>query len=191
MVKVIKDAAVEKDDLYKSGTIHTSQGKPANSTSRPTPKSKQKPGKPITSGKLLRPGGPGGGPSKLASRPAASRPVPQLMPSQPSQPSLSRRPVPQPAAAQSRPVPQPLATINGVSHGRTDSSSSMNRAPPPPPPAAPPAAKKDTYKALYDFAGQSQNELTLSKDEIIEVLQKEGNGTHLLRLSVNAIRTIY
>lgn len=67
----------------------------------------------------------------------------------------------------------------------------MNRAPRPPPPVAPPAAKKDTYKALYDFAGQSQNELTLSKDEIIEVLQKEGNGTHLLRLSVNAIHTIY
>ena len=188
VVKVIKDPAVPRDDIYKSGTIHTGQGEPANSVSRPTPKGKQKPGKPITSGKLLRPGGPGGGPSKLASRPATSRPVPQPMPSQPSQ---ARRPVPQPAAAQTRPVPQPLAAINGVSHGRTDSSSSMNRAPPPPPPAAPPATKKDTYRALYDFAGQSEIELTLSKDEIIEVLKKEGNGTYLLTLSIHTVSTLY
>ncbi|KAL2041549.1 hypothetical protein N7G274_005931 [Stereocaulon virgatum] len=178
VVKAIKDPTVPRDDIYKSGTIHTGQGEPANSASKPTPKGKQKPGKPITSGKLLRPGGPGGGPSKLASRPASSRPVPQPMPSQPSQ---ARRPVPQPAAAQSRPVPQPLAAINGVSHGRTDSSSTMNRAPPPPPPAAPPATKKDTYRALYDFAGQSEIELTLSKDEIIEVLKKEGNGWWLAK----------
>ena len=199
MVKVVKDPAVPRDDVYKSGTIHTGQGEPANSVSRPTPKGKQKPGKPITSGKLLRPGGPGGGPSKLASRPAASRPVPQPMPSQPSQarrpvpqPAAAQsRPVPQPATAQSRPVPQPLAAINGVSHGRTDSSSSINRAPPPPPPAAPPTAKKDTYRALYDFAGQSEIELTLSKDEIIEVLKKEGNGSYLPTLLIHALSTIH
>jgi len=173
---------VHRDDLYKSGTIHTSQGEPPNSVSRPTPKGKQKPGRAITSGKLLRPGGPGGGPSKLASRPAASRPIPRPMPSQPSQ-SQSRptpsqpKPVPQPAASQARPVPQPLAAVNGLGHSRTESSSSVNRAPPPPPPAAHPATKKDTYKALYDFAGQSQNELTLQRDELIEVLQKEANGT--------------
>ena len=172
---------MSRDDLYKSGTIHTSQGEPANSVSRPTPKGKPKAGKPITQGKLLRPGGPGGGPSKLASRPAAARPIPQPTPSQPQQsrptPAQTPRPVPQPVASQSRPVPQPLAAVNGVGHGRNDSTSSVTRAPPPPPPpAAPPATKKDTYKALYDFAGQSQNELTLLKDEIIEVLQKESNG---------------
>ncbi|KAK4691142.1 hypothetical protein P7C71_g5798, partial [Lecanoromycetidae sp. Uapishka_2] len=188
VVKTVKDSTVQRDDLYKSGTIHTSQGEPPNSISRPTPKGKPKPGRAITSGKLLRPGGPGGGPSKLASRPAASRPVPQPMPSQPSQsqsqprptPSQSR-PVPQPVASQARPVPQPLAAVNGFGHGRTDSASSINRAPPPPPPAAPPAAKKDGYKALYDFAGQSQNELTLVKDEVVEVLQKEGNGWWLAK----------
>lgn len=69
-----------------------------------------------------------------------------------------------------------MAAVNGIGQSRTESSSSINRAPPPPPPAAPPVVKKDTYKALYDFAGQSQNELHLTKDEIIEVLQKEGNG---------------
>lgn len=179
-VKVVKDPTVPRDDLYKSGTIHTCQGEPANSVSRKTPKPKPKAGRPVTQGKLLRPGGPGGGPSKLASRPAASRPVPQTMPSQPSQSrqttAQTPRPVPQPAASQSRPVPQPVAPVNGVTHGRTESSTSVSRAPPPPPPAAPPAVKKDSFKALYDFAGQSQIELTLSKDEVIEVLKKEGNG---------------
>lgn len=186
-VKVVKDNTVSRDDLYKSGTIHTGPGEPANSVSRKTPKGKPKAAKPVTQGKLLRPGGPGGGPSKLASRPAAARPVPQAqaLPSQPTQsrptPAHTARAVPQAAASQSRPVPQPLAAstmaaVNGIGQSRTESSSSINRAPPPPPPAAPPVVKKDTYKALYDFAGQSQNELHLTKDEIIEVLQKEGNG---------------
>lgn len=214
VIKVVKDQTVQRDDLYKSGTIHTGQGEPPNSVSRPTPRPKQVAGKPITSGKLLRPGGPGGGPSKLASRPAASRPVaprpvPQPMPQPTPQPTsqytpqrttqhtpqhipqltpqpvhqqtsqgtmLNYRPDPQPAAAQARVVPQPLAGINGIGHGRSESTSSLNRAPPPPPPSAPPAAKKDTYKALYDFAGQTANELTIQKDEIVEVLSKNGNG---------------
>jgi hypothetical protein len=75
-VKVVKDATVPRDDLYKSSTIHTGPGEPPNSISKPTPKGKQIAAKPITKGKLLRPGGPGGGPSKLASRPAQPRPVP-------------------------------------------------------------------------------------------------------------------
>lgn len=178
VVKVIKDPQIPRDDVYKSGTIHTGPGEPANSKSRPTPKGKQKAAKPITSGKLLRAGGPGGGPSKLASRPAQPRPVPQPMPA-------ATTPAARPAAAASRPVPQPaavvqpkqpLAAVNGVSHTRNGSA---GRAPPPPPPAAPPGPKKDTYKALYDFPGQSANELSISKDEIVEVLQKEGNGKSL------------
>lgn len=189
-IKVVKDNAVPRDDIYKSGTIHTAQGEPPNSISRPTPKGKPKSGRPITTGKLLRPGGPGGGPSKLAARPAASRPVPQAraLPGQPAtsqprpvpqlpQPAVAQpRPMPHPVAVQSRPFPQPIATMNGTSHSRTDSASSINRAPPPPPPGPLPAKQKDTYRALYDFAGQSTSELTLRKDEIIEVLQKADNG---------------
>ncbi|KAG7005899.1 myosin-1 [Physcia stellaris] len=189
VVKVIKDPSVQRDDMYKSGTIHTGPGEPPNSRSRPTPKRKQVAGKPITQGKLLRPGGPGGGPSKLASRPAAtSRPVPQPM-SQ-AQPATSQpraiptpaaaqsRPIPpQPSASQSRPVPQPIAAVNGISHNRNVSASSTTRSVPPPPPPPPVAApKKDTYKVLYDFSGQSGNELTMIKGEIIEVIQKENNG---------------
>ena len=183
LVKVVKDSTVPRDDLYKSGTIHTGPGESPNSVSKRTPKGKPKAGKPITQGKLLRPGGPGGGPSKLASRPAVARPVRQPMPSQPSQSTTtpaqtpSVRSVPQPAAAQPRAVPQPLAAVNGLGHGRSDSA---GRAPPPPPPAPPPAVKKDAFKALYDFAGQSQNELhQLAKDEIIEVIQKADNGLFL------------
>ncbi|KAF2270733.1 hypothetical protein CC78DRAFT_485673 [Lojkania enalia] len=160
-VKVMKDPAVPRDDVYKSGTIHTGPGEPPNSVSKPTPKGKQVAAKPITKGKLLRPGGPGGGPSKLAGRPA-----------QPRQTTLA-------AASQSRPVPQPVAALsNGTGHAHNASSSSARAPPPPPPapPAAPPAPKEPTYRALYDFLGQSAGELSIKKDEVILVTQKEGNG---------------
>ncbi|EON64246.1 PLK protein kinase [Coniosporium apollinis CBS 100218] len=173
VVKVVKDPAVPRDDVYKSGTVHTGPGEPSNSVSRPTPRGRQVPGKPITKGKLLRPGGPV---SKLASRPAQSRPVPQPAPP---------RPIPQatPIAAQSRPVPQPVAALNGVNHSRNTSTASTASAhlPPPPPPAAPPAPKEPTYRALYDFNGQTSGELNIAKDEIIVIVQKENNGWWLAR----------
>lgn len=180
-VKTIKDPGVPRDDYYKSGTIHTGPGEPPSSVSKRTPKPKQVAGKPITSGKLLRPGGPGGGPGTLSSRPSSSRPIPQPNTSQrhiPQAPVPAAQPTPIPRASviQPRPVPQPLAAVNGVSHSRNDSASSVARAPPPPPPAALPAAQKETYKALYDFAGQSETELTIAKDEIVEVARKEPNG---------------
>jgi myosin-1 len=168
-VKVIKDTTVPRDDLYKSSTIHVGPGEPPSSISKPTPKGKQIAAKPITRGKLLRPGGPGGGPSKLASRPAQPRPIPT-----PAAAVAQPRPVPTP-----RPVPQPVAALsNGAPHAR---NASAGRVPPPPPPppaphAAPPAPKEPTYKALYDFAGQSEGELSVRKDEIILVTQKQNNG---------------
>lgn len=158
-----------RDDLYKSGTIHTGPGEPPGSRSKPTPKSKRVPGKPITNGKLLRPGGPAGGPSKVALRPAATRPVPQ-------QPPRAQRTVP----TQPRPVPQPVAVINGIGHMRQESSSSINREPPPPPPPPPathPQVKKDIFRVLYDFGGQSHSEMSIHKDELLEIIRKEDNGT--------------
>jgi hypothetical protein len=157
--------------------VHTGPGEPPNSVSKPTPKGKQVAAKPITRGKLLRPGGPGGGPSKLASRPAQPRPVPT--PAAAPQP----RSVPQLAVSQARPVPAPVAALSNSAgaHARTSSASSTRAPPPPPPPpqapaAPPPKPKEPTYKALYDFAGQSAGELSLGKDEIILVTQKENNG---------------
>ncbi|MCJ1477563.1 class II myosin [Lambiella insularis] len=168
VIKVVKDNTVPRDDLYKSGTIHTGPGEPPGSRSKPTPKAKRVPGKPITNGKLLRPGGPGGGSSKVASRPTAARPVPQ-------QPPRAQ----QTATTQSRPIPQPVAAMNGIGHVRQESSASITREPPPPPPpppAAVPQPKKDIYRVLYDFGGQSGSEMSIRKDELLEILRKEGNG---------------
>jgi hypothetical protein len=167
MVKVVKDANVPRDDLYKSSTIHTGQGEPPSSVSRPTPRGKQIAGKPITKGKLLRPGGPSGAPSKLASRPAQARTTPQA--------------VNRPAVAEAKGFPQPAAALNGVSHAHSASTSSI-RAPPPPPPAAPPASREPTYKAVYDFNGQTSGEMSVKKDDVVIVTQKEDNGkfTHVL-----------
>jgi myosin-1 len=163
VVKVMKDPKVPRDDIYKSSTIHTNEGEPPGSVSRPTPRGKQIAAKPITKGKLLRPGGPGGGPSKLASRPA-----------QPRNTGVVSNQTP---AAGARAVPQPLAGLNGSSHGRNTSSSSSARAPPPPPPMAATQASQDpTCRALYDFAGQSQGEMSVKKGEVVIIVRKEPNG---------------
>lgn len=92
------------------------------------------------------------------------------------QPSFNPQPMAlQPRTSQSSMTQQPVTIMNGISHGRNISSSSVTRAPPPPPPQ-PTAVRKHTYKVLYAFAGQTENELTLEKNEIIEILQKESNG---------------
>ncbi|KAI5273235.1 hypothetical protein E4T47_03466 [Aureobasidium subglaciale] len=188
-VKVVKDQTVARDDLYKSGTVHVGPGEPPNSVSKPTPKAKSIPGKPITSGKLLRPGGPGGQPSKLAARPVPrSRPVPQARPLPSGNQGLPAGLLPAttvntPAAAaaaaqaamQQKPVPAPVAALNGTGHARTASAGSA-RAPPPPPPPAAATPKEPQFKAMYDFAGQTAGELSLTKGEVILVTQKENNG---------------
>ena len=160
LIKVVKDSTM-RDDFYKSATIHTSQGEPPNSVSRPMPKGKPIPAKPFTKGRLIRPGGPGGRPSKLSNGTRNTKPANQSYAPTPSQP----RPVPQPAAA----------AIPG--HTRNTSSTSSARHVPPPPPPAPPAAPREPqYRVLYDFVGQSANEITIKKDELITILQKENNG---------------
>lgn len=172
VVKVQKDPAVPRDDVYKSGTIHVGQGESPTSVSRPTPRGKAI-ARPITTGKLLRPGGPGSKPSNATAR----RPVPAARP-------VAARP----AAAQPRAVPMPAVTqavpayTNGAaSHARNESASSFGRAappPPPPPPAAAPVAapSKPQAKVKYDFNSPNANELSIKAGEIIEILQKEANG---------------
>ncbi|KAL3478944.1 P-loop containing nucleoside triphosphate hydrolase protein [Aspergillus californicus] len=170
-VKIVKEPSASQVDTYKSGTIHTSSGEPSNSVSKPTPRGKQVAARPVTKGKLLRPGGPGGGPSKLASRPAPERrPIPQAMP-QPAMPQPAVQPTPQPAV---RPVHQPVAGIV-ASHSRNPSAASA-RAPPPPPP--PPAAAQGPKKAkaLYDFNSDNNGMLSIRAGEIVQIVSKEGNG---------------
>ena len=180
VVKVQKDPAVPRDDVYKSGTIHVGQGESPNSVSRPTPRGKAI-AKPITSGKLLRPGGPGGQPAKNAGR----RPVPAARPA-----AAQPRAAPTPAAVQPRAVPIPAAAqglptrVNGAaSHARNDSASSFGRAappppPPPPPPQAAPAAvpSRPQAKVKFDFNSPNANELSIRAGDTIEILQKETNG---------------
>ena len=171
---MIKDPTVARDDLYKSGTIHTGQGEPPNLVSKPTPRGKAVASRPITKGKLLRPGGPGGAPGKLSSATKApsmgSRPVSQARASIQNPSSLQQSTHTQntPSILSNQQTPKP--SLNG---------NTPRAAPPPPPPAppaAPPAPAEPTYKALYDFAGQTSGELSLQKGEIILVTQKENNG---------------
>ena len=175
-IKVIKDPQVRRDDVYKSGQIQTGPGEPPNSVSKQTPKGKSVPGKAITSGKLLKKSTGG----KLSQQAATRRPTPQAQPL-PGQSATraTERIVPQP-----RPVPaaqpQPATALtNGTSHARnvsTASTTSASRVPPPPPPPAAALSKDPQYKALYDFEGQTGGELSLKKDEIVVITQKESNG---------------
>lgn len=177
VVKTVKDPSVLKGDLYKSSTIHVGPGEPAGSISKPTPKGRPVAAKPITSGKLLTPGGPRGG-AHAGRKVPQSRPVPQPT-------EATSRPVPpQPAAPpESRPVVRSLPV--GNTHARNSSAGSSTRIPPPPPPLAPPThsqpAAEPTCKALYDFQGTSANELSLSKDEVIIIIRKEENGWWLTK----------
>ncbi|KXS98563.1 hypothetical protein AC578_4329 [Pseudocercospora eumusae] len=177
-IKAVRDPQVPRDDMYKSGSIHTGPGESPNSVSRPTPKPKPVPAKAITSGKLLKKSTGGKLSQQAAQR--QGRPVPATQPLPGATARPAERIVPQPIAQARQPaaVPQPVATLsNGVSHTR---NASAGRAAPPPPPPPPPAAaappKDPQFKALYDFVGQTGGELSLAKDQVIYITQKENNG---------------
>lgn len=196
VVKAVKDQTVRRDDIYKSGEIRTGPGEPPNSVSKPTPRGRRVAGRPITSGKLLRPGGPGGQPSKLAHRPAVAArptPAPQPMPMQQQQQPIAPQPrqIPQAAIPQARQSmqPQPVihqkpqpAAVSAVqagmsSHARnTSTGSASGRVPPPPPPPVAATQGEDTYRAVYEFNGQTETELGLQKDEVVVITQKADNG---------------
>ena len=193
-VKVMKDSQ-QTVDYYKSGAIHTRQGEPPNSASRPTPRAKPVPPRPITRGKLIRPGGPGGRPSRLTGnrtvqpRPGANAvrnlPPPPVALSNASNASATPRPSNVSSGRSAAPVPVPVAANASrpiPSHPRDQTNASTvaatTRIPPPPPPVAPAAAveQKVMAKVLYDFAGQKENELTIKAGDLIQVVQKENNG---------------
>jgi myosin I len=159
-VKVLKDSQ-QPVDFYKSGAVHTQQGEPPSSVSRPTPRAKPVPPRPITRGKLIKPGGPGGRPSRLGGRTAQPRPG-----------ASTGRSVPTPASV----LPAAAAAIPSHTRPQPGASRAAARVPPPPPPAAPPAKAKITAKVLYDFAGQKENELSIKAGDILEIVQKENNG---------------
>jgi len=194
VVKSMRDPTVPRDDSYKSSTIRVGPGEAPNSTSRPTPKGKQQPAKPITTGKLLRPGGPKGGAGN--SRPTAARPLPQEQRHVPQpravpQPTANVVVRPAPAASQATPVRKPVApavTAAVASHARKPSAASVRPPPPPPPPPveAPPPSADPMCKAKFDFVGSSGQELSVSAGDVVGLLRKEENGWWLIkRLDTN------
>jgi myosin-1 len=90
-----------------------------------------------------------------------------------------QRPTSQTAAVP-KPAPQAYSTPVAQNHARNDSTTSTAsaRVAPPPPPPPPQAAKaaQDTYRAIYDFNGQTETELSLQKDEVVVITQKADNG---------------
>lgn len=198
-VKVLKDSQ-QRADFYKSGTIHTQPGQPANSPSKPFPKAKPVPARPITRGKLIKPGGPGGRPSRITgtrnTQPRSTGTGTRTVPPPPSAlgsmvsvsssasssagPSASTSTV---SSVSSHQIPVIGNANKPLSHARNQSGSANARAPPPPPaPPAPPAAKpKIMAKVLYDFAGQKENELSIKAGDLLEIIQKENNGWWLAK----------
>ncbi|KAG5928463.1 class II myosin [Claviceps africana] len=178
-VKVMKDSQ-QSEDYYKSGAIHTQPGEPPASESRPMPKAKPVPPRPITRGKLIRPGGPGGRPSRLTGNRTVK-----------PRPGASAGAVPQPPVMDAIQTTPPAGT-NGKSssgadrpipsHAKNQGSAvpAATRAPPPPPPPAP-GRSKVVAKVLYDFSGQRDNELSIKAGDILEIVQKENNGWWLAK----------
>ncbi|KAI0964200.1 class II myosin, variant 2 [Taiwanofungus camphoratus] len=154
-IKFVKDETVPRGDHYKSHTVHVPSGEPPNSTSRPPAKRKEGVVRPITQGKLLRRGGP-------SDKPVASRP----------------KPAAQPLPGKSAPAAAAKPSVS--------STSSAVRAPPPPPgrsvaPPPPPSEPDvDLYRAKYAFEGQ-QGEMTLKKDDVVELVEKNDNGWWLMK----------
>ncbi|KAM0754619.1 hypothetical protein T439DRAFT_321654 [Meredithblackwellia eburnea MCA 4105] len=163
-----KDESIRKDDVYKSSVVSVPSGLPATSLSMPP--AKRKPGvvRPVTGGKLLRPGGP----SQSANKP---RPQAQALPSGGfgATPAATRAPASVPAAAIGRAPAAPVG--NGA-----------GRAAPPPPsrPAAPPPPPEpqvDMYRAKFNFDTDQAGEMSLVKDELVEVLQQDDAGWWLIK----------
>ncbi|OBT56951.1 hypothetical protein VE04_03195 [Pseudogymnoascus sp. 24MN13] len=157
-IKVLRDSQ-QREDFYKSGAIHTQSGEPPNSVSRPLPKGKPIPAKPFTKGRLIRPGGPAGRPHQpVAQNPIAHAPV------------AAHNPLAQQLASRTRALPQQPQEISLSQYGAIAAASH----------AAPaPAATC----AMYDFEGQSANELSFKKDEVVDIVQKENNGWWLAKIN--------
>ncbi|KAG6014011.1 class II myosin [Claviceps lovelessii] len=178
-VKVIKDSQ-QSEDYYKSGAIHTQSGEPSASESRPMPKAKPVPPRPITRGKLIKPGGPGGRPSRLtANRTVQSRPGAsgQAVPKSPAVDATQTTP---PAGVNGRPSLAGDKPISNHTKNQGSVGTGATRAPPAPPPPAP-GRSKAVAKVLYDFNGQRDNELSIRAGDMLEIVQKENNGWWLAK----------
>jgi len=154
-IQFVRDETIAKDDVYKSHTVHVPSGEPPSSTSRPA--ARRKPGivRPITQGKLLRAGGP-------SDKGKTSRPKP------------TAQPLPGKSAHFAAVRPTPVAPPKSAPAPPTRNSVPPS---PPPPPKEPEA---ELYKAKFAFEGQ-EGEISLKKDDIVELVEKDDNGWWLVR----------
>lgn len=194
-VKAVRDPQTPPNvDVYKSQSVHTSPGESPQSVSRPTPKGRQVAAKPITRGKLIKPGAPGGGPSKLAQQ---ARPQPRATPQPRPMPSANTGAAAPPPTQRVSAASVPAASVAAASAAaasvpsRLTNGASNARTPSPQPPAPPvslpqrPAKEKPTHTVLYDFGGETSSEMSLKKGDELVVLNKgdnpDGNGWWLAR----------
>jgi myosin I len=164
---------VPRDDQYKSHTVHVPSGEPSNSRSRP--RVKRKPGvvRPITQGKLLK----NSGRSKVC-RIVTAQYV--MLTCSHFQPTGTRpKPATQPLPGGSR-----LSTVAKPAASGADSTASRAPPPPPgrgrPPPSVPEEPDTPMYRTKYPFEGQA-GELSLSKDDLVELIEKDENGWWLVK----------
>ena len=110
VIKFIKDESVQRNDVYKSHEVRVGSGEPATSVSNPPARRKAGAVRPVTQGKLLRPGGPGKAPAGAARAvpKPKPKPTPQTLPSG----NLPAPPPPPPTFAAAAPAP-----TNGQANG--------------------------------------------------------------------------
>ncbi|KAF9990905.1 class II myosin [Mortierella antarctica] len=176
-IKFVKDDRV-KTETYKSHVVTVPSGEPADSPSWPPCERMAKPARPITSGKLIKKGGPtkaGQSQARGGRRPPTSTSTPKVVPVVNSAVANNR------ASAQA-PVRSPT-----VSGGSNSAAAPVKRqAPPPPPPAPaaeapPPPPAKPMYKAIYNFVSEDAGEVSFVKDDVMEILEKDENGWWLAK----------
>lgn len=152
-LKFVKDESIKKNDVYKSHTISVSSGEPADSLSDPPCPKKEPPPRPITSGKLLK----AGGPKKKVIKPIKKSSTANTPDTKDT--TISRR-----ISTGGRGVPPPPP-------------------PPAPqkPPSPPPPPTNPTFKAIYDFVTEDTGELPFKSGDTVEILQKDDNGWWLAK----------
>ncbi|KAA1115098.1 class II myosin [Puccinia graminis f. sp. tritici] len=145
VIKFQKDETIQRGDVYKSHTVSVPSGLPSTSVSSPFPK--KKPGliRPITTGKLLRKGGPSDNKPRPQARPAPqARPLPGAGAGAPVAPGFK--------SAGGPPPPPPPPPISSNSSARAPLASAGFKAAggppaPPPPPPPPPASSNSSARA--------------------------------------------
>ncbi|PLW14594.1 hypothetical protein PCASD_00538 [Puccinia coronata f. sp. avenae] len=210
VIKFQKDESIQRGDVYKSHTVSVPSGLPGTSLSSPFPKKKPGVVRPITSGKLLRKGGPSDNKPRPQARPAPqARPLPGGGAKAPVAPVLKSAsgpppPPPPPPGVSNYPGRAPLAASGFKAAGGAP-------APPPPPPPPPPVSSNSSaraptakpsaavapvkappppppsepevalYLAICAFETEEEGEIGLAKGDLVEVIQEADNGWWLIK----------